>query len=109
MALLSNIVGLDIGSHSLKAVEFRQTLRGFEVIALVVAEAIGVEVWAKRDDLLPRARPSDDGQEHRFTVGKNLREPGLAAAGIGVEFANDLDRAARGWDAGQGGDSVLAA
>ena len=30
MAILSNVVGLDIGSHSLKAVEFRQTLRGFE-------------------------------------------------------------------------------
>jgi type IV pilus assembly protein PilM len=34
MALLSNILGLDIGSHSLKAVEFRQTLRGFEAIAM---------------------------------------------------------------------------
>lgn len=34
MAILSNIVGLDIGSHSLKAVEFQQTLRGFEVVAL---------------------------------------------------------------------------
>jgi len=31
---LSNILGLDIGSHSLKAVEFRQTLRGFEAIAM---------------------------------------------------------------------------
>jgi len=34
MALLSNILGLDIGSHSLKAVEFRQTLRGFEAVAM---------------------------------------------------------------------------
>ena len=34
MALLNNILGLDIGSHSLKAVEFRQTLRGFEAIAM---------------------------------------------------------------------------
>jgi len=34
MALLSNILGLDIGSHSLKAVEFRNTLRGFEAIAM---------------------------------------------------------------------------
>jgi len=34
MALLSNILGLDVGSHSLKAVEFRQTLRGFEVVAM---------------------------------------------------------------------------
>jgi type IV pilus assembly protein PilM len=34
MAFLSNILGLDVGSHSLKAVEFRQTLRGFEAIAM---------------------------------------------------------------------------
>jgi type IV pilus assembly protein PilM len=34
MAMLSNVVGLDLGSHSLKAVEFRQTLRGFEAVAL---------------------------------------------------------------------------
>ena len=34
MAILTNIVGLDIGSHSLKAVEFRQSLRGFEIVAL---------------------------------------------------------------------------
>ena len=34
MALLSNILGLDIGSHSLKAVELRQTVRGIEILAL---------------------------------------------------------------------------
>ena len=34
MAILSNILGLDVGSHSLKAVEFRQTLRGFEAVAM---------------------------------------------------------------------------
>ena len=34
MAFLSNVLGLDIGSHSLKAVEFRQTLRGFEAVAM---------------------------------------------------------------------------
>jgi len=34
MALLNNILGLDIGSHSLKAVEFRHTLRGFEAVAM---------------------------------------------------------------------------
>ena len=36
MAILSNVVGLDLGSHSLKAVEFRQTLRGVEAVALRV-------------------------------------------------------------------------
>ena len=34
MALLSNILGLDIGSHSVKAVELRQTVRGVEILAL---------------------------------------------------------------------------
>ena len=34
MAMSSNVVGLDLGSHSLKAVEFRQTLRGFEAVAM---------------------------------------------------------------------------
>ena len=33
MAILTNIVGLDIGSHSLKAVEIRQSLRGVEIVA----------------------------------------------------------------------------
>jgi len=34
MPLLKNVLGLDLGSHSLKAVEIHQTLRGFEVVAL---------------------------------------------------------------------------
>jgi general secretion pathway protein L len=34
MALLKNVLGLDLGSHSIKAVEVHQTLRGFEVVAL---------------------------------------------------------------------------
>ena len=34
MALLSNILGLDVGSHSVKAVELRQTVRGVEILAL---------------------------------------------------------------------------
>jgi general secretion pathway protein L len=34
MALLKNVLGLDIGSHSLKAVEIRQSLRSFEVVAM---------------------------------------------------------------------------
>lgn len=34
MPILSNILGLDLGSHSLKAVEFRQNLRGFEAVAM---------------------------------------------------------------------------
>ena len=34
MALLKNVLGLDVGAHSLKAVEVHQTLRGFEVVAL---------------------------------------------------------------------------
>jgi general secretion pathway protein L len=34
MPLLKNVLGLDLGSHSLKAVEIRQSLRSFEVLAL---------------------------------------------------------------------------
>ncbi len=34
MPILKNILGLDLGSHSLKAVELRQTLRGIEAIQL---------------------------------------------------------------------------
>ena len=34
MALLKNVLGLDIGSHSLKAVEIRQSLRSFEAVAV---------------------------------------------------------------------------
>ena len=34
MALLKNVLGLDLGSHSVKAVEVHQTLRGFETVAL---------------------------------------------------------------------------
>ncbi|MEE8475241.1 MAG: pilus assembly protein PilM [Myxococcota bacterium] len=34
MPLLKNILGLDLGSHSLKAVELRQTLRGIEAVSL---------------------------------------------------------------------------
>jgi hypothetical protein len=34
LALLSNILGLDLGSHSLKAVELRPTLRGFEPVSM---------------------------------------------------------------------------
>jgi len=36
MPLLKNVLGLDLGSHSLKAVEIRQSLRSFEVLALRV-------------------------------------------------------------------------
>jgi general secretion pathway protein L len=34
MALLKNVLGIDLGSHSLKAVEIRQSLRSFEAVAL---------------------------------------------------------------------------
>jgi len=34
VALLKNPLGLDLGTHSLKGVEFRQTLRGFEAVQL---------------------------------------------------------------------------
>lgn len=34
MPVLKNVLGLDLGTHSLKAVEFRQTLRGLEVVKM---------------------------------------------------------------------------
>ncbi len=34
MPVLKNVLGLDLGSHSLKAVEFRQTLRGVEAVQM---------------------------------------------------------------------------
>lgn len=34
MAILRNALGLDLGSHSLKAVEFQQGLRGIDVVAM---------------------------------------------------------------------------
>jgi general secretion pathway protein L len=34
MPILKNVLGLDLGSHSLKAVEFQQTLRGLEAVQL---------------------------------------------------------------------------
>lgn len=34
MPMLRNVLGLDLGAHSLKAVEFSQTLRGFDAVQL---------------------------------------------------------------------------
>ncbi|MBW1687159.1 MAG: pilus assembly protein PilM, partial [Deltaproteobacteria bacterium] len=34
MPVMKNVLGLDLGSHSLKAVELQQTLRGFEAVQL---------------------------------------------------------------------------
>ena len=34
MPLLRNVLGLDLGAHSLKAVEFSQNLRGFDAVQL---------------------------------------------------------------------------
>ena len=34
MALMKNVLGLDLGAHSLKAVEFSQNLRGFDAVQL---------------------------------------------------------------------------
>ncbi|MFQ5417491.1 MAG: type II secretion system protein GspL [Myxococcota bacterium] len=45
MALLKNVLGLDVGTHNLKAVEVHQTLRGFETVAL--------RTLPRRDDQTP--------------------------------------------------------
>ncbi len=43
MPILKNVLGLDLGSHSLKAVELRQTLRGIEAIQLATQPRPGDE------------------------------------------------------------------
>ncbi len=44
MQLLKNVLGLDLGSHSIKAVELRQTLRGLEVVQMRMLPRSGAEV-----------------------------------------------------------------
>jgi general secretion pathway protein L len=44
MPVLKNVLGLDLGSYSLKAVELQQTLRGFEAVQLRSLPRVGDEV-----------------------------------------------------------------
>jgi general secretion pathway protein L len=41
MPMMKNVLGLDIGAHSLKAVELRQTFRGLEPVQMRIHEAQG--------------------------------------------------------------------
>jgi type IV pilus assembly protein PilM len=43
MPMMKNVVGLDLGSHSIKAVELRQTLRGLEPVQLRLAPSTDAE------------------------------------------------------------------
>lgn len=52
MPMMKNVVGLDLGSHSIKAVELRQTLRGLEPVQLRLHPAADEE--ADRAELLRR-------------------------------------------------------
>jgi len=52
MPIMKNVVGLDIGSHTIKAVELRQTLRGLEPAQLRVHPRTDSEV--QLDELLSR-------------------------------------------------------
>ena len=59
MPIMKNVLGLDLGSHSLKAVELRQTLRGIEAIHLATQELMDGratlrEVVENLDELLDR-------------------------------------------------------
>ncbi len=54
MPVLKTVLGLDLGSHSLKAVEFRQTLRGVEAVQLRTLPRAGDEM--SLEELLPRFR-----------------------------------------------------
>lgn len=78
MALLKNVLGLDIGSHTLKAVELRQTLRGLEPVQLRVhpsadpdtpfAETLRrfVRMHQLPTDHIACAMPSDRLSSHRL-------------------------------------------
>jgi general secretion pathway protein L len=52
MPMMKNVVGLDLGSHSIKAVELRQTLRGLEPVQLRLHPSTSDE--ADRAELLRR-------------------------------------------------------
>jgi general secretion pathway protein L len=58
MPMMKNVVGLDVGSHSIKAVEFRQTLRGLEPVQMRVHESgTGPEAQAEALRHLLRTHP----------------------------------------------------
>jgi len=60
MAVLKSVLGLDLGSHSLKAVELQQTLRGVEVVQV---------------RSLPRSPDEDPAEQIRQLV--RLHRPGI--------------------------------
>ena len=48
MPMMKNVVGLDLGSHTVKAVELRQTLRGLEPVQQRVATIEGAHVTPEK-------------------------------------------------------------
>ena len=100
MALLSNILGLDLGSHSIKAVLFEQSLRGAEALQLSGVEREGDD--ADLPDLLRRfvagdrlppdhivaALPGDRVSTRRFSF--PFRERRKISAALPHLIADDL-------------------
>jgi general secretion pathway protein L len=65
--ILKNVLGLDLGSHSIKAVEFRQTLRGLEAVQLRMLPRADAEIPLA--DLVHRfVRLHRFGTEHVVTA-----------------------------------------
>ena len=63
MPVLKSVLGLDLGSHAVKAVELQQTLRGVEVVQLRSFERQGDEA-ALAEELGPFIRLHRLGTEH---------------------------------------------
>jgi general secretion pathway protein L len=100
MPVLKNVLGLDLGSHSIKAVEFQQTLRGFEAVQLQSLprkdDEIPLGELIERFRVLHRlstghvvvALPGDVTSSRRLSF--PFREKRRLAQAVPFELANDL-------------------
>jgi general secretion pathway protein L len=100
MPVLKNVLGLDLGSHSIKAVEFQQSLRGFEAVQVRTLprtdEEIPLPELIRRFLALHRfatghvvaALPGDTTSSRRLSF--PFREKRKLAAAVPFELGNDL-------------------
>jgi len=100
MPVLKNVLGLDLGSHSLKAVEFQQSLRGFEAVQLRTLPRTDAEIplpeLVRRFVALHKfsvghvvvALPGDATSSRRLAF--PFREKRKLAQAVPFELGNDL-------------------
>lgn len=100
MPVLKNVLGLDIGSHSVKAVEFRQNLRGIEAVQLRSVERQGddgdladllrrmIEVYRLPAEHVVAALPGDRISSRRIRF--PFRERKKIEAAVPNHVADDL-------------------